>query len=69
MVYGSGISLSVLGMSGVQEKEQALTGISEAAKRHIANSRAKRSLIYDNLLKEYRWTASLPSPSNSAIRK
>ncbi|EIE27758.1 hypothetical protein COCSUDRAFT_64368 [Coccomyxa subellipsoidea C-169] len=35
------------------EKEQALTGISEAAKRHIVNSRAKRSIIYDNLLKEY----------------
>ncbi|KAK9917910.1 hypothetical protein WJX75_009504 [Coccomyxa subellipsoidea] len=35
------------------EKEQALTGISEAAKGHTVKSRAKRSLIYDNLLKEY----------------
>lgn len=45
----------MLGLSGLQEKEQALTGISEAAKRHIVNSRAKRSIIYDNLLKEYRY--------------
>lgn len=54
-------------MCGLQEKEQALTGISEAAKRHIANSRAKRSLIYDNLLKEYRWIPSLPSPDTRVV--
>ncbi|CAL8463713.1 g3247 [Coccomyxa elongata] len=35
------------------EKEQALTRISDNARRHIENSRAKRSLIYDNLLREY----------------
>ena len=41
-------------MPGMQEKEQALTSISDNARRHIENSRAKRSLIYDNLLREYR---------------
>jgi hypothetical protein len=54
-------------MCGLQEKEQALTGISEAAKGHTVKSRAKRSLIYDNLLKEYRWIPSLPSPDTRVI--